>query len=100
MTGIKPRGGAVSAWRLMRLQAPAVLLRMKQPDSLGERNEFCEGLYLGFFPHDFLAVSLDRTFGRPQFARNMLVGLAEDDKFEDLALAWRERRNKCTGGGQ
>jgi hypothetical protein len=43
-----------------------------------------------------LTVSLDRAFGRPQFARNMLVGLAEDDKFKNLPLARCECRNKRT----
>jgi hypothetical protein len=66
---------------------------MEHSDTLGQRNEFCKGLCFGLF-HDLLPVGLDRTFGRPQFARNMPVGLAEDNKLKNLPLARRERRNK------
>jgi hypothetical protein len=60
-------------------------------DPLGEGGKFGQGLNLHFLDHP-LAVGFDCAFGRAQRARDLFVGLAANDKLEDLPLARRVSR--------
>ena len=62
---------------------------------LGKRNQFGKGLDLQLLHHP-VAMGLDRALGRAQYVGNLLVGLAANDKIEDLALARRQRRDMST----
>ena len=59
-------------------------------NSFRKGNEFGQRLNLHFFHHP-VAMSLDRALGPAQLAGDMLVGVADNDKVEDLPLARCQR---------
>ena len=67
----------------------------QNPSTLGKRDQLREGLDLQLL-HYSVAMRLDRAFGRAQYVGDLLVGLAANDKIEDLALARRQRRDMST----
>lgn len=62
---------------------------VQDPNSLGKGHKFRQRLDLHFL-HDPVTMGLNRTFGPPQRAGDLLVGLAANDKFKDLPLARRQ----------
>jgi hypothetical protein len=67
----------------------------QNPSTLGKGDQLGEGLDLQLLHHP-VAMGLDRAFGRAQYVGDLLVGLAANDKIEDLALARRQRRDMST----
>ena len=73
------------------LLAVVVLARVedKRAGAFSHRDEFGQRSDLGFFHHP-LTMRLDGALGRAQRVGDLLVGLAADDQFEDVALARRQ----------
>ena len=67
---------------------------VQDTNPFGKRDKFGQRLNLHLLHHP-VAMSFDGAFGRAQFVGDMLVGLAANDKFENLALARRQRRDMC-----
>ena len=62
-------------------------------DPFGKRNKFRQGPNLQLL-HNLLSVGFDRALGPAQRAGDMLVGVADNDKVEDLPLARCQRCDK------
>ena len=66
--------------------------RQKSADPLGQRHQFRHGSDLHFLHHP-LAVRLDRALRAAQGIPGLLVGLAANNKLEDLPFARRQSRD-------
>ena len=75
--------------KLCRCEMAALSRRLKSADPLGKRYKFRQGLGLHFLHHS-VAVGLDGAFGRSQRVGDLLVGIAANDKVEDLPLTRRQ----------
>ena len=61
----------------------------RNADPLGQGYKFRQRLDLHFFHHP-VTMGLDGTFGTAQFAGDLFVWVAANNKVEDFSLAWRQ----------
>ena len=83
--GLRPWHSGTAGWRCLGCLSGS---RGKNADTFGKGNEFSHGSDLHFLHHP-VAMSLDRALGPAYRAGDLLVGVAANDKLEDLPLARR-----------